>query len=228
MQISNSSHWCFMTNPLKNFIIHRYLFKKILVHFSGIYNGKTFCFKAKYTGRFNGVVLAKQVLTKCRTMIMCFFLAGKGHRVFAHHLGIQPLSSCSFVLFHDYSFGRCARPTNPNLHINVRRRGKQIGHIPLSSRECLVFGSKPSQCDVQLNHASISSQQAAICVHMDGGVLLIDLNSSNGSFVNGEKIEAHAGWRLENESRIWFGDSELEFELRTDVWVIFFQFPYHF
>jgi pSer/pThr/pTyr-binding forkhead associated (FHA) protein len=52
---------------------------------------------------------------------------------------------------------------------------------------------------------------------MDGGILIMDLNSDNGTYVDGEKIEAMAGWRLEHGSTMEFADSQLQFVLSTKV-----------
>jgi hypothetical protein len=75
-------------------------------------------------------------------------------------------------------------------------------------KEVITFGRAESNT-VTLNDAKVSRQHAKI-IHKGGEYILIDLNSSNGTFVNGERIEEHV---LTNNDEFQIGDSVLQFQL---------------
>ncbi len=65
-----------------------------------------------------------------------------------------------------------------------------ISYSDLSiAKNKLLIGSDAS-CDLVISSPSISSYHAMI-VHLDDGILLVDLESNNGTFVNGESIQRH-------------------------------------
>lgn len=55
--------------------------------------------------------------------------------------------------------------------------------------------------DIQIDHGSVSSHHAEIVVQ-DGGALLRDNGSTNGTFVNGEQVTEH---NLQHGDEIYFG-----------------------
>lgn len=77
----------------------------------------------------------------------------------------------------------------------------------LGDRET-IGRSEPAS--IVIADTKISRQHARI-VHRDGGFLLADLNSSNGTFVNGEKTTRRA---LKDGDRITLGTTEISFENR--------------
>ena len=64
--------------------------------------------------------------------------------------------------------------------------------------------------DLVLNHPSVSRHHARLTVLPGDTVLLNDLGSLNGTFVNGQPIREH---RLTDQDRVTFGMYELKFEL---------------
>jgi ABC transport system ATP-binding/permease protein len=61
--------------------------------------------------------------------------------------------------------------------------------------------------DIVINHPTVSSMHAEI-VKQDGKVLVVDLGSTNGTFVNGMKVKRH---QLQELDRIVIGPTELHF-----------------
>ena len=65
---------------------------------------------------------------------------------------------------------------------------------PDGATEYYEYGSglwtigRDAQCDMYLNHASVSSQHATLS-HFNGRWLLSDLGSTNGTLINGELIQ---------------------------------------
>jgi adenylate cyclase len=64
--------------------------------------------------------------------------------------------------------------------------------------------------DLVLNHPSVSRHHARLTVLPGDTILLNDLGSLNGTFVNGQPIREH---RLTDQDRVTFGMYELKFEL---------------
>lgn len=74
------------------------------------------------------------------------------------------------------------------------------------SKDRITIGRDPAS-DVFINHPVVSKQHAEI-VKQEGKFFLVDLGSTNGSFVNGIKVKRH---QLHELDRIVIGPSELHF-----------------
>ena len=74
------------------------------------------------------------------------------------------------------------------------------------AKPSVTIGRLP-ECDVVVDDAGVSRQHARIR-RTDGGFVLTDLGSTNGTMVNGEPIQEHV---LEHGDRITIGETELEF-----------------
>jgi hypothetical protein len=77
------------------------------------------------------------------------------------------------------------------------------GDTPLNRN--IVVGREPNNCDVLLESDLASRLHAEIVLADGGHVELVDLNSSNGTFVNGRRV---ASVRLADGDRIGFGSAE--------------------
>jgi ABC-type multidrug transport system ATPase subunit/pSer/pThr/pTyr-binding forkhead associated (FHA) protein len=73
-------------------------------------------------------------------------------------------------------------------------------------KECITIGRDPSN-DVVIDHPVVSKRHAEI-LKQDDKVILVDLGSTNGTFVNGIKVKRH---QLHELDRIVIGPSELHF-----------------
>jgi ABC-type multidrug transport system ATPase subunit/pSer/pThr/pTyr-binding forkhead associated (FHA) protein len=78
------------------------------------------------------------------------------------------------------------------------------------SKDRITIGRDPSN-DVCINHPVVSSRHAEI-VKQDGKFYIVDLGSTNGTFVNGIKVKRHY---LDEFDRIVIGPSELNFSGAT-------------
>jgi ABC-type multidrug transport system ATPase subunit/pSer/pThr/pTyr-binding forkhead associated (FHA) protein len=74
------------------------------------------------------------------------------------------------------------------------------------TKEHLVIGRDPS-CDVVIAHPIVSKRHAEI-VKQNGKIMIVDLGSVNGTFVNGIRIKRH---ELQELDRVVIGPSELHF-----------------
>jgi len=73
-------------------------------------------------------------------------------------------------------------------------------------KDCITIGRDASN-DVVIDHPVVSKRHAEI-IKEDGKVILVDLGSTNGTFVNGIKVKRH---QLQELDRIVIGPSELHF-----------------
>ena len=69
----------------------------------------------------------------------------------------------------------------------------------------IVVGREQKHCDVLLESDMVSRQHARVVPTDDGGAELVDLGSSNGTFVNGRRVTTA---RLSDGDRIGFGSAE--------------------
>lgn len=91
----------------------------------------------------------------------------------------------------------------------VGERGTLVlagGRMASLNKPEVTIGRLP-ECDVVVDDPGASRQHARIR-RTDGGFVLVDLGSTNGTLVNDEPIQEHA---LENGDRITIGETVLEF-----------------
>ena len=67
------------------------------------------------------------------------------------------------------------------------------------------------ECDITLEDANVSRRHAEVR-HEDGAWWIVDLGSTNGMEVNGERVERGGRARLNHEDRLVLGQTELVFE----------------
>jgi len=73
-----------------------------------------------------------------------------------------------------------------NAWLEIKVNG-QSRVLPLASRHTIVGSRVPS--DVQVDDPYVSGKHLGITVHPDGRTSVIDLDSTNGTFVNGVRVE---------------------------------------
>lgn len=66
--------------------------------------------------------------------------------------------------------------------------GQQAGQVFPMKPGKFVLGRGPT-CEIKINSNSVSKEHASILVTEDGKVIVTDLNSRNGTFVNGVKVQ---------------------------------------
>eukprot|EP01025_Chloroclados_australasicus_P003734 TRINITY_DN1089_c0_g2_i2.p1 TRINITY_DN1089_c0_g2~~TRINITY_DN1089_c0_g2_i2.p1 ORF type:complete len:772 (-),score=86.88 TRINITY_DN1089_c0_g2_i2:153-2468(-) len=89
--------------------------------------------------------------------------------------------------------------------------------IPLHRQSCYIFGRDRLACDVPLDHPMCSKQHAVLQYRKkaEGEVApyIMDLKSSNGTLLNGERIEAERYFELMERDMVKFGLSSREYIL---------------
>lgn len=85
-----------------------------------------------------------------------------------------------------------------------------VGEYALD-KETLVIGRRP-ECDIHIDNLAVSGRHARV-ITIAGSSFLEDLNSTNGTFVNGKKIGKHP---LSDGDLITIGKHSLRFMLTAD------------
>lgn len=85
---------------------------------------------------------------------------------------------------------RAATPSRANrlARLDVLKGGEQLESVALGERACTVLGRRADVCDHEMAHPSLSRQHAALVHDQRGRVVLLDLDSAQGSFLNGREI----------------------------------------
>ena len=67
--------------------------------------------------------------------------------------------------------------------------GPLAGHKIMIDRNYLLIGRDPKGCHLLIEQAKISRQHAALMIDKEGRVTIIDLDSTNGTYVNCEPVK---------------------------------------
>ena len=92
-------------------------------------------------------------------------------------------------------------------HLIVSSGGRQLAEV-LLNRPRMVLGRDPG-CDISLDSTYLSRYQN-LFLQTEGGWMIIDLNSTNGCFVNGRRVREH---RLRDGDFISVGHHQLRFSV---------------
>lgn len=95
--------------------------------------------------------------------------------------------------------------------------GECIEQISVGPKSCYVLGRSEELSDIWLQHPSISRQHAAIVHDKNEQICLVDLDSAQGTFVNGKEIEPNAPQALKVGDRIQFGASTRTYVFQNAV-----------
>lgn len=92
--------------------------------------------------------------------------------------------------------------------------GRQAGKMYKLERDEIVIG-RVSAAGIQIDDEGVSRQHAKIVRQTDGDVVLVDLESTNGTFCNGEKVDAQA---LQDGDKIQIGSTTiLKFSFQDSI-----------
>ena len=108
-----------------------------------------------------------------------------------------------------------SEPTHTDALLRVEREGEAVEDLEVGAESMYIFG-RSLTCDFQLEHASASRQHAAIIHHQNGGLYIVDLKSSHGSWVNGKQLKPHEATRIRDGAAVQFGASKRFYRLQVD------------
>jgi smad nuclear-interacting protein 1 len=115
-----------------------------------------------------------------------------------------------------------ARTPNTQWRLYVFKDDTEIATLHISKQSAYLLGRNADIADIHLEHPSISSQHAVLQYRAmpsgDKGALpcqpyLMDLESTNGSFLNGVRIDTARYYQLRKGDVLRFGSSTREYVL---------------
>ena len=110
-------------------------------------------------------------------------------------------------------------PARPSAQTTIRLeqvrdgRGITISMERLSERGALTIGRDPG-CRIVIDNGSISREHAELARLEDGRVMIRDLGSSNGTFVDGNRLNAREFVALDGARTLKLGEVEMSIEFR--------------
>jgi len=117
-----------------------------------------------------------------------------------------------------------ARAPNTQWRFYVFKNDKLLDTLHVSKQSAYLFGRNAEIADVPVEHPSLSSQHAVLQYRalpnpetkkLNCQPYLMDLESTNGTFINGVKIDAARYYQLKKGDVITFGASTREYVLLT-------------
>ena len=113
----------------------------------------------------------------------------------------------------------CALPS-PGVHIEVTRASRTTGQMQVAARFMIdqhrfyIFGTNKELCDINLEHESCSRVHLAVVHHRDGGVYVIDLASTHGTFLSGTRLAPRQLVAWPESEKLRTGSSSRSYVLR--------------
>lgn len=95
----------------------------------------------------------------------------------------------------------------------VVQGGKNNGAIIVINKPRYIIGRAP-ECNLRMDSKALSRQHAEICVQ-DGSVTVKDLGSTNGTYLNGDKISGEV--ELKNGQTLRIGPLETVVQISADM-----------
>lgn len=104
--------------------------------------------------------------------------------------------------------------------VEVPMSDGSISRVPIANGETLIVGRGPNS-HIKIDEMSVSTEHARLA-NRPGGVIVVDCDSTNGTLVNGRRIDTE--WRLKDRDVLSFGgftvlfrDSRLSGELDEPI-----------
>ncbi len=91
--------------------------------------------------------------------------------------------------------------------------GSQAGRMHKLSHSEMIIG-RASEADIRFEGYGVSRHHAKVDIQPGGSIVLIDLNSTNGTFCNGQKIDTHT---LREGDKVQIGTTILKFTYQDAV-----------
>lgn len=104
----------------------------------------------------------------------------------------------------------------PIVELDCYKDNQLIETITLQGKACFSFGRNQQKVDVCLMHESISREHACIVLDAAKGCLIVDLDSTSGTKVDGETLEPNMSTELKEGAKIEFGSSTRSYLVKLD------------
>lgn len=101
------------------------------------------------------------------------------------------------------------------MKLNMTRQSEQVGSLSIQKKNCYVIGRNAPQCDIVVDHPSLSRRHAVILHHKDSGrVYVMDLKSTQGTWVNRRKLIPNLPTALTESCTLSFGTSSRVYQIQ--------------
>jgi hypothetical protein len=105
----------------------------------------------------------------------------------------------------------------------VAKRAESIVVVPIAKRmkdafQSRIWVGREARCDVSLPFEGVSKLQAQFMREADGKYQIVDVGSTNGTFVNGAKLERNKPVPITDNIRLQFGPLETRFRTAEGFW----------
>jgi pSer/pThr/pTyr-binding forkhead associated (FHA) protein len=91
--------------------------------------------------------------------------------------------------------------------LKILKGGVIIGSVPLESKTHFILGRMTGHVDILMEHVSISRQHCCLQFRDDGALMVLDLGSAQGSFLNKKKLEIDTYLKVNVGDMLAFGVS---------------------
>ncbi|EIE20611.1 parvulin-type peptidyl-prolyl cis-trans isomerase [Coccomyxa subellipsoidea C-169] len=95
--------------------------------------------------------------------------------------------------------------------------GELIESFPIDTKAFYLFGRIPETSDITLSDSSCSRSHAALVHHEDGRLFLIDLQSSQGTHLDGRRIPPNKPTQISNASVLTFGNLTQQYVVECET-----------
>ena len=115
-----------------------------------------------------------------------------------------------------YSEPEEAKMPTRMFRLYVFKNGEQVDVYHIHRQSHFLFGRDRTVVHVPVDHPSSSSQHAVIQYRYVGGAVkpyIIDIESTNGTWLNGDRLESARYYELKGTDMIKFGTSVREYVL---------------
>ncbi len=100
------------------------------------------------------------------------------------------------------------------LNIKLKSKVKELDKIELKNTQNLTIGRATSN-NIVVNGEYVSSKHLQIYLE-NGSVYIIDLDSTNGTYIDGQKLEAHNPYKLKQNQIVLLGSEDVSFGLEDN------------
>ena len=115
--------------------------------------------------------------------------------------------TCPVLMSKEYEVPSWGATPAENFNLEVLKNGTLLENIVLSGKDHFVVGRQPDACDITLEHPSISRVHAILQYRNDGALMILDMKSAHGTFVNKEAMTEGVYQRLYIGDFVKFGAS---------------------